>query len=163
MRSRDDLPVLFGFSSKEERQVFDRLCAISSVGPKVALAVLSSFSPSELAACVASQDVARMTQVPGIGKKTASRLVLELEGLFAPGGELGTLAGAAGGAGSGAAAAASAVSGMAAIEADATTALLGMGFTQREIELALEGMEEAGVTNDAEALTYALKRVGGLR
>jgi Holliday junction DNA helicase RuvA len=75
---REDAHLLFGFLSAAERTAFRQLLKISGVGPKVALSVLSGLSVDDLAVAVASQDAARLTKVPGVGKKTAERLVLEL-------------------------------------------------------------------------------------
>jgi holliday junction DNA helicase RuvA len=75
---REDAIALFGFGSVLELQLFERLIAVSGIGPKVALAVLSGLSVDDLAAAIASEDATRLTRVPGIGKKTAERLVLEL-------------------------------------------------------------------------------------
>jgi len=75
---REDAHLLFGFLTAGERTAFRQLLKISGVGPKVALSVLSGLSVEDLAAAVASQDAARLTKVPGVGKKTAERLVLEL-------------------------------------------------------------------------------------
>ncbi len=75
---REDAHLLFGFLTARERSVFRQLLKVSGVGPKVALAVLSGLSVDDLAAAVAADDAARLTKVPGIGKKTAERLVLEL-------------------------------------------------------------------------------------
>lgn len=75
---REDAHLLFGFLTAGERNAFRQLLKVSGVGPKVALAVLSGLSVEDLAAAVASEDAARLTRVPGIGKKTAERLVLEL-------------------------------------------------------------------------------------
>jgi Holliday junction DNA helicase RuvA len=75
---REDAHLLFGFLTAGERTAFRQLLKISGVGPKVALSVLSGLSVEDLAAAVASQDSARLTKVPGVGKKTAERLVLEL-------------------------------------------------------------------------------------
>ena len=74
---------LYGFGSRDERTLFDKLTGISHVGPKLALSVLSTFSPAGLATTVATGDVTRMATVPGVGKKTASRLVMELPDVFA--------------------------------------------------------------------------------
>ena len=71
---REDAMDLYGFSTREERALFDRLRAISGVGPKLALAVLSTFSPAQLATVVATQDIGRMAQVPGVGKRKGQRL-----------------------------------------------------------------------------------------
>jgi holliday junction DNA helicase RuvA len=75
---REDAHLLYGFMTAGERSAFRQLLKISGVGPKVALSVLSGLSVDDLSVAVASQDAARLTKVPGIGKKTAERLVLEL-------------------------------------------------------------------------------------
>ena len=75
---REDAHLLYGFLTAGERTAFRQLLKVSGVGPKVALSVLSGLSVEDLAAAVASGDAARLTKVPGVGKKTAERLVLEL-------------------------------------------------------------------------------------
>jgi Holliday junction DNA helicase RuvA len=75
---RDDALALYGFATEEERDLFLALIGVQSVGPKVALAVLSGGAPRELVAAVAGGDVARLQSVPGIGKRTAERIVVEL-------------------------------------------------------------------------------------
>ncbi len=75
---RDDALALYGFFSEEERDLVLALIGVQSVGPKVALAVLSGGTPRELVAALASGDVARLQAVPGIGKRTAERIVVEL-------------------------------------------------------------------------------------
>jgi Holliday junction DNA helicase RuvA len=89
---REDAMQLYGFADAAERTLFVRLLGVSGIGPKVALAVVSSASPEELGRAIALRDSARFQAIPGIGKKTAERIVLELEGslaeaLAAPGGE----------------------------------------------------------------------------
>lgn len=158
---RDDAMELYGFATREERALFDQLRAISRVGSKLALAILSTFSPSALAQVVTTQDAARMAQVPGVGRKTASRLIVELSDVFSKNAELRGLVGlsspdaaslplgpAAAGAG---------------VEADATEALLSMGFTSQEAELALDGHAEAGAVSVEQVLAYALRRLGSGR
>src|ERR671918_697531 len=85
---REDAMLLFGFATREERGAFDALTGVSKVGPKLALAVLSSMSPPEIAEAVARGDVLKFASVPGLGRKSAERLVLELKGkdiaVFAP-------------------------------------------------------------------------------
>ena len=157
---REDAMELFGFSSRSERALFDQLRAISGVGPKLALAVLSTFTPSQLAQVVATQDASRMAQVPGVGRKKASRLLVELSdvfnknadlrelvGLFSPESDQAPLP----------------VAAMGSVESEAAEALLSMGFTSQEAELALEGHEEAGALTIEKALAYALRRLGGGR
>ncbi|OHC83547.1 MAG: Holliday junction DNA helicase RuvA [Sideroxydans sp. RIFOXYB12_FULL_59_6] len=80
---REDAHLLFGFLTQEERVAFRQLLKISGVGPKLALSVLSGLSMSDLALAVANKDAARLTKIPGVGKKTAERLLLELQGKFA--------------------------------------------------------------------------------
>ncbi len=77
---REDAQVLFGFLTAEERSAFRELVRISGVGPRTALAILSGLSVIELAQAITRQDSARLVKVPGIGKKTAERLLLELKG-----------------------------------------------------------------------------------
>lgn len=77
---QDDAPLLFGFADAEEREIFTTLLGISGVGPRLALAVLSVHSPPEVRGAIADSDTAAFTKVPGIGKKTAQRILLELAG-----------------------------------------------------------------------------------
>lgn len=136
---------LYGFLSEDEKAMFERLIGVSGVGPKVALAALSTFSPRALADAIAAQDVALVQKIPGVGKKSASRIILELKGSFdasfdsllaEPSTE-------------------SVIDGRL---ASAAEALLSMGFTSQEAELALKGAPE-GAT-EAALLQYALKRLG---
>ena len=75
---REDALQLFGFLTELERQLFERLIAINGIGPKLAIAVLSGLDPRELVVAVQRGDVARLVSIPGVGKKTAERIVLEL-------------------------------------------------------------------------------------
>jgi len=88
---REDAQQLFGFATEAEREAFRALIKISGVGSRTALAILSGMSVNELAQAITLQESARLTQVPGIGKKTAERLLLELKGKLAP--DLGLVAG----------------------------------------------------------------------
>lgn len=76
---REDALALFGFLTRAEQALFERLIAVSGVGPKLAIAILSGIEAPELVAALRSSDVARLTRIPGVGKKTAERLVLELK------------------------------------------------------------------------------------
>ncbi len=76
---REDALQLFGFASADERQLFEQLLAVSGVGPKVALAIVSGYSPGELRRALVREDTALFESIPGIGKKTAQRVVLELK------------------------------------------------------------------------------------
>jgi Holliday junction DNA helicase RuvA len=76
---REDLIALYGFASALEQDLFERLISISGIGPKLALAVLSGIDPGDLVRAIRGQDVARLTRIPGVGKKTAERIGLELK------------------------------------------------------------------------------------
>ena len=119
---------LYGFLTLEEKALFERLIGVSGVGPKVALAALSSFTPEALVAAVQAQDVAAVQKIPGVGKKTASRIILELKGSFDQG--LASLFDVSGAPSSAAAAAAERLKG-------AREALLALGFASAEAEVAV--------------------------
>jgi Holliday junction DNA helicase RuvA len=76
---REDVIALYGFATTLEQDLFERLIAISGIGPKLAIAVLSGIEPADLIRAVRTQDVARLTAIPGVGKKTAERIGLELK------------------------------------------------------------------------------------
>ncbi len=156
---REDAMELYGFASREERTLFDRLIAISGVGPKLALSVLSTFKPAALASVVAAQDASRMAQVPGVGKRKAQRLLVDLDGVFQKDGELRSLVGLIEPSFDDVAPAAPASSAL----AEATDALLSMGFSPQEAELALQEIDDASSATVEKALAYALKRLGGGR
>ena len=154
---REDAQELYGFATREERALFDQLRAISGVGPKLALAVLSTFTPAQLATVVVTQDAGRMAQVPGVGKKKASRLLVELSDVFSKNIELKQLVGLT----DALPAPRETVRDVPAQEA--ADALLSMGFTSAEVALALEGAAEAGIASTKDMLSYALRRLGGGR
>ena len=137
LQVRDDALALYGFLALEEKALFERLIGVGGVGPKVALAALSAFSPAGLVAAVQAQDVAAVQRIPGVGKKTASRIILELKGLF-----------------DGAAPAAASAANL----AGTREALLSMGFTSEEADVALKGAPEGA--SEGVLLQYALKRLG---
>ncbi len=139
---REDELTLYGFENEDERGLFVTLIGVSGVGPKVALAVLSALRPDALRAAVAADDVAVLSSVPGVGKKTAQRLALELKDKLDLPDFIDT------GRGPGAAAA-----------AEARDALLSMGFTAVESAAALRGAP-AGATTE-QLLKAALKTLGG--
>jgi holliday junction DNA helicase RuvA len=76
---RDDAIVLYGFATLVEQELFERLISVSGIGPKVALAVLSGIEPQDLIRAIERSDVSRLTAIPGVGKKTSERIVLELK------------------------------------------------------------------------------------
>lgn len=136
---REDAQILYGFGSAPERDAFRQLIRISGVGPRTALGVLSGLSVAELAAAVTAQDASRLVKVPGIGKKTADRLLLELKGKL--GADLG-----------------SAAAGAAAVHGDITQALLALGYNEKEAAAALKALPpDLGVS---EGIRWALRHLG---
>jgi holliday junction DNA helicase RuvA len=126
---REDAQILFGFLSAEERATFRQLVKISGVGPRTALSILSGLSVPELAQAVSLQETARLVKVPGIGKKTAERLLLELKGKLSP--DLAAPASVASDA-----------------QADILQALLALGYNDREAALALKQLPpDVGVSD----------------
>jgi Holliday junction DNA helicase RuvA len=119
---REDAHLLYGFLSHEERTTFRLLVKISGVGPRTALAILSGLSVAELSQAVAMQEAGRLVKVPGIGKKTAERLLLELKG------KLGDAVAAPQQAGGGGA------------HADVLQALVALGYSEREAAAALKSL-----------------------
>jgi Holliday junction DNA helicase RuvA len=81
---REDLIALYGFLRPEEKQLFEKLITVSGIGPKLAITILSGMAADELAAAIRSNDLIRLTKIPGIGKKTAERMVLELRDKLPP-------------------------------------------------------------------------------
>jgi Holliday junction DNA helicase RuvA len=81
---REDVIALYGFATRLEQDLFERLIAISGIGPKLALAVLSGIEAPDLVRAIRAQDVARLTAIPGVGKKTAERIGLELKDRLSP-------------------------------------------------------------------------------
>lgn len=151
MRIGNDAVALFGFATVEERTMFDRLVAVSSVGPRLALAVLSKYSVSQIYSIVMAEDTTGMSAVPGVGKKTAQRLILELKGTLAKDHGLAAAAVPAAGQLPLSRAASSPLD-------DARAALLSMGFSPQETDLALDGYDEGMQVEDL--LAAALKRLG---
>jgi Holliday junction DNA helicase RuvA len=134
---REDAQLLYGFLSAAERATFRELVKISGIGPRTALGVLSGLSVTELAQAVTAQEAGRLVKVPGIGKKTAERLLLELKGKL--GADLGTLP--------------AAVSSQ--DQADIVQALIALGYNEREASTALKSLP-AGV-GVSEGIKLALK------
>jgi holliday junction DNA helicase RuvA len=132
--ARDDALSLYGFATEQERDLFLMLLAVQAVGPKVALAVLSGAHPRELAAAIAAGDAARFQAVPGIGKRTAERIIVELREKV--GGEDGLVAGTPG-AGTGAQGSGSAQG----PRALAREGLLELGYAPAEVDQLLSGAE----------------------
>ncbi|MDC8786835.1 Holliday junction branch migration protein RuvA [Roseateles koreensis] len=137
---REDAQILFGFLSGEERSTFRQLIKISGVGPKMALSLLSGLSVAELAQAVSQQEVARLVKVPGIGKKTAERLLLELKG------KLGADLGAP-------------VSVGTDNQTDILQALIALGYSEKEAGLALKALpSDVGVSDGIKLALKSLSR-----
>ena len=140
---REDAQALFGFLTAGERSTFRMLVKISGIGPRMALGLLSGLSVDELSQAVAAQDTARLVKVPGIGKKTAERLLLELKGKLAP--DL-------------------ALPGSAANTAsehhnDITQALMALGYNDREAATALKALPpDVGVSEGIKRALKALNK-----
>jgi Holliday junction DNA helicase RuvA len=138
---REDAHLLYGFGSAEERNVFKQLIKISGVGARTALSILSGMSVADLAQAITLQEAGRLTRVPGIGKKTAERLLLELKG------KLGADLGAVGGV----------------VHNDATSdilnALIALGYSDKEAMLALKQVPAgAGVSDGIKLALKALSK-----
>ena len=146
---REEAMQLFGFSSREEKELFLRLLSVSKVGPKVALAVLSGFTPAALWEAIIREDVAAISRVPGLGRKTAERLVLELKEKLPslpPAGDRGSHPGQA--------------AGRAARE-EAREALAGLGYSLQEVTEALTAVSPE--MEAEEAVRVALKHLARSR
>lgn len=143
LQVREDAFVLFGFVSPEEKSLFLRLISVSGVGPKVALSALSAYTPQNLISYISAQDITAISRIGGVGKKTASRIVLELKGSIDKDllGENTT-----------------ATSSVSQTMQAAGEALLSMGFTSEEVELALKDAPDSA--DESTLLQYALKRLG---
>jgi Holliday junction DNA helicase RuvA len=139
---REDAQLLYGFATREERNSFRTLIKVSGIGAKIALAILSGMTADELALAVASEDIKRLSAVPGIGKKTAERLVLELRGKLATGGLVsmpGELP----------------LATTPDDRSDILNALLALGYNEREANLAMKGLPADATVSDG--IRMALK------
>lgn len=138
---REDAQVLYGFLTAAERSTFRELVRISGVGPRTALAILSGLSVTELAQAIATQQGARLVKVPGIGKKTADRLLLELKGKLGP--DLGTAAAVP----------------LSDHHADIQQALIALGYSERDAAAALKPLPaDVGVADGIKLALKALAR-----
>lgn len=146
---REDSLTLFAFGGDDERDMFEQVQTVSGVGPRLALAMLSVMAPDRIRAAISSSDIAALTKVPGIGKKGAERMVLELRD------KLGMPAGAG-------TAAASPPSGGAFWRDQVTEALVGLGWSAKQAEDAVSTVaKDAGAdVNVSEMLRAALRELG---
>ena len=137
---REDAQLLYGFLTAPERMTFREVLKISGVGPRTALSILSGLSAAELAQAVSLQDSARLVKVPGIGKKTAERLLLELKGKLAP--DLSLPA-----------------AHHSATQTDITQALMALGYNDREAQAALKALPaDVSVSDGIKLALKALNR-----
>jgi Holliday junction DNA helicase RuvA len=137
---REDAQILYGFATDAERASFRELIKISGVGPRTALSVLSGMSVSELSQAVTTQESGRLVKVPGIGKKTAERLLLELKGKL--GADIGLPASVANDA-----------------QADILQALLALGYSDKEAAAALKALpKDVGVSEGIKLALRALAK-----
>jgi len=143
---REDAQVLFGFLTHEERTTFRQLVKISGVGPRTALSILSGLSVTELAQAVSLQESGRLVKVPGIGKKTAERLVLELRGKI----DLKGIPAAAG-----------ATPALMAANAELAELLVSLGFSAAEASAAISALPADAPAALDERLRLALRYFGG--
>jgi Holliday junction DNA helicase RuvA len=142
---RDDAIVLYGFSSRDERETFDALIGANGVGPKLALAILSVHSPSNLRRCLADDDLDGLILVPGVGKRTAQRLMIELKSrLEVPDLDLSAVPG-----------------GTSPARAEVRDALSGLGYSADEVREVLGQLPEDGSVE--ELLRDALRLLAGSR
>lgn len=148
---REDAQLLYGFYTKRDRALFRELIRLNGVGPKLALALMSGLSVDELIQCVHAEDTARLMKVPGVGKKTADRLLVELKGRFENwdstplGGQTGMEP-----------VQASAVTQAQNAESDAVSALIGLGFKPAQASRAVSAVAEEDLSSE-DLIRRALK------
>lgn len=140
---KDDGHSLYGFATERERALFRNLIRVSGIGPKLALAVLSGMQPDDLVRCVESGDSAALTRLPGVGRKTAERLIIELRDRLAEAGIAGAPPGAHAPAGD--------------AMADAASALVALGYKPADAQRLLRGIDGSGLDSEA-LIRTALQR-----
>jgi Holliday junction DNA helicase RuvA len=133
---REDMIALYGFLRPSEKLLFEKLITVSGIGPKLAITILSGMAADEMVGAIRGNDVARLTRIPGIGKKTAERMVLELRDKLPQPGP----------------AAAPAVSAMTATEEDVLSALLNLGYQRAAAEKALAVAAKDGKAGSFDSL-----------
>ncbi len=139
---REDGMALYGFTSEEDRDAFEQLIGISGVGPKLALALLSMMDAQTFYQAIADEDQQRLALTPGVGKKLAARLVLELKGKLP---SMGTLASNG------------ALSPSGKLQSEVLEALMGLGFTAAEAQAALSKIPQDQSMTLEEQITFALR------
>ncbi|MBM3157256.1 MAG: Holliday junction branch migration protein RuvA [Chloroflexi bacterium] len=137
---REDNLSLYGFFSAEELELFELLINVSGIGPKTALAILSTFSPERFGAAIARGDTETLSSVPGVGKKTAARLVLELKGKFEKAGVSGLIA-----------------------HDDVRAALISLGYSTAEVNSAIVNLPDSSELSLEEKIRLALQHFSRAR
>jgi holliday junction DNA helicase RuvA len=130
---REDVIALYGFLRPAEKQLFEKLMTVSGIGAKLAITILSGMAADEMAAAIRGNDLARLTRIPGIGKKTAERMVLELRDKLPPAAGTSTPT----------------VPAMTAVEEDVLSALMNLGYQRAAAEKALASVMKKGGSFDA--------------
>ncbi|HEX8815017.1 MAG TPA: Holliday junction branch migration protein RuvA [Terriglobales bacterium] len=133
---REDLIALYGFLRTSEKQLFEKLITVSGIGPKLAITILSGMAADEMTAAIRGNDVARLTKIPGIGKKTAERMVLELRDKLPPGGDQGVPT----------------IAATSPIEEDVLSALTNLGYQRASAEKAVAVAARNGASASFDAL-----------
>lgn len=133
---REDVLALYGFLRPEEKQLFEKLISVSGIGPKLAVTILSGMPADEMVASIRRNDIARLIKIPGIGKKTAERMVLELRDKLPPLG----------------AEAVTEIPTLTAIEEDVLSALTNLGYQRSIAEKAIAGLGKSGHSGSFEAM-----------
>ena len=133
---REDLIALYGFLRPAEKRLFEKLITVSGIGPKLAVTILSGMAADEMISAIRGNDVNRLTRIPGIGKKTAERMVLELRDKLAPEGV----------------AESAVMPAMSPVEEDVLSALMNLGYQRAPAERALASVEKNGKSSSFEIM-----------
>lgn len=141
---REDALTLYGFKTEEERKVFEILMSVTGIGPRIGLAALSVFSPNDLRRAVADQDTATLSRIPGVGKKVASRMLVELGDKLGLPAQLPEASAPSAGV----------------VEAEVKAALIGLGWNETKAESVLSELGGNGL-NAPDLLRAALMKLGG--
>lgn len=145
---REDAHLLYGFAEKRERELFRELIRLNGVGPKLALALMSGLEVDELVRCVQAQDTSTLVKIPGVGKKTAERLLVELKDRFKAWENMPSIAPLV--------AEPKTMAAVSSAEADAVSALIALGFKPPEASRAVAAVEEKGLSSE-ELIRRSLK------
>ena len=150
---REDAQILYGFNNYQQRELFRKLLKVNGVGAKSALAILSTFSTAEFAGLIQSQDVVAITKIPGVGKKTAERLIVEMRD------KLGDFSGDISLSGSQTATVANLGSMPATAQSEALIALQSLGFKPQEVNMLIKNVAKDGMSAE-EIIRLCLQHKG---